>query len=72
MIYDGRREARMIKKIAVLEKENLETERRYWAMKSPEERLSAVEFLREQFYAIQGYTSLPRLTRKIHLTGNTD
>jgi hypothetical protein len=54
--------------IVILDKENEKSDRHYWATKSPEERLSAVEFLREQFYAIQGYTSLPRLTKKIHIT----
>lgn len=60
------------KKIIVLEKENEAMDRRYWLVKSPEERLSAVEFLREQFYAIQGYASIPRLTKKIHVSEELD
>ncbi len=35
----------------------------YWRGKSAEERLSAVEFLREQYYALSGYKTLPRLIR---------
>ena len=62
----------MMKKITILEEENEEIDRLYWIGKSPEERLSAVEFLREQFYAIQGYVSVPRLTKKIHIAEGFD
>jgi len=33
----------------------------FWLAKTPEERISAVEFLREQYYVIRGYADLPRL-----------
>ncbi len=39
----------------------------YWKKKSPEERLDALEVLREQFYIIQGYESVPRLNRIMKL-----
>lgn len=56
-----------MKKIVVLEKENEELYRDYWRMKSPEECLSAVEFLREQFYVIQGFASVPSLAKTVHI-----
>ena len=37
----------------------------FWLSKTPEERLSAVEFLREQCFIIQGYDRLPSIIRKI-------
>ncbi len=40
----------------------------YWRGKSPEERLAAVEFLREQYYALSGYKTLPRLARVVSLS----
>ena len=61
-----------MKKITILEVENEELDRLYWIEKSPEERLSAVEFLREQFYAIQGFVSVPRLTKKINIAEGFD
>jgi len=51
----------------LLDRDDGSTTRQFWAKRSVEERLSAVEFLREQFYAIAGYPSLPRLVRKIRL-----
>ena len=61
-----------MKKITVLEKENADLDRIYWLKKSPEERLSAVEFLREQFYSIQGFTSIPRLTKSVNIAEGFD
>jgi len=61
-----------MKKITILEVENEELDRLYWMEKTPEERLSAVEFLREQFYAIQGSASVPRLIKKIHIAEGFD
>jgi len=61
-----------MKKIRIVEKENEEVDRHYWMSKSPEDRLSTVEFLREQFYVIQGFASVPRLTRKIRIVEGFD
>ena len=68
----GPKKASKMKKITVLEKENADLDRLYWLKKSPEERLSAVEFLREQFYSIQGFTSIPRLTKSINVAEGFD
>ena len=54
-------------KIVITEKENHEETIKYWKEKTPDERLSAVEFLREQYYIIQGHVSLPRIIRVINL-----
>ncbi|HUV60157.1 MAG TPA: hypothetical protein VMW09_08600 [Desulfatiglandales bacterium] len=41
--------------------------RRFWRNKSPDERLSAVEFLREHYYIIQGYKDPPSIIRELHV-----
>ena len=55
------------KLIRVAGRHDDEATRLYWKNKSPEERLSAVEFLREQCYVIQGYKSVPSIIRKLRL-----
>jgi hypothetical protein len=37
----------------------------YWLSRPPEERIAAVELLREQFYALQGYKETPRIKKVI-------
>jgi len=39
----------------------------FWLGRSPAERVAAVEFLREQYYAMSDYKSLPRLAHAIRL-----
>ena len=51
--------------ITIVDRRNDEGNRLFWQSKSAEERLSAVEFLREQCYAIMGYRETPSLIRKI-------
>jgi len=58
--------------IRVLEKEDEEENRLFWNNKSPEERLSAVEFLREQYYAIRGYRCIPSIVREIRILDAAD
>ena len=48
-------------------RENEAETRRFWLDKSPEERLDTVEFLREQYYVIQGYKAVPRLIKELRL-----
>jgi len=50
----------------VLNNENSAADLHYWMKKTPEERLDTVEFLREQFYAIQGYRKIPRIKKVVH------
>jgi len=53
--------------IRISSKEDEAATRRFWLDKSPEERLDAVEFLREQYYVIQGYKTVPRIIKELHL-----
>jgi hypothetical protein len=48
-------------------KEDEAATRQFWLDKTPEERLDAVEFLREQYYVIRGYREVPRLIKKMHM-----
>jgi len=56
--------------IRIVDKEDAEATRLFWKNKTPEERLSAVEFLREHCYVIQGYKAVPSLMRKIRVKEN--
>lgn len=44
----------------------------YWLGRPPGERVAAVELLREQYYAMSGYRSLPRLARELQLKERRD
>jgi hypothetical protein len=54
-------------RLVILEKDDEETTLLFWQQKSSDERLSAVEFLGEQFYIIQGYQSVPRIKRELNI-----
>jgi hypothetical protein len=41
--------------------------RQFWRDKSSDERLDAVEFLREQYYIIRGYETIPRIIKELHM-----
>ena len=51
----------------VVSREDERSDLRFWLRKSPEERVAAVEFLREQYYALSGCKSLPRLAHAIRM-----
>lgn len=53
--------------LRIVAKEGERDELTFWLGKSPAERVAAVEFLREQYYALSGYKSLPRLSHAIQL-----
>jgi hypothetical protein len=55
------------KLIHVVDRHDDEATRLFWKSKSPDERLSAVEFLREQCYVIQGYKAAPSIIRELRL-----
>jgi len=38
---------------------------KYWSDKSISERLSAVEIIRRNFYAVQGHNEIPRIKRVV-------
>ena len=54
-------------KISIIKRDKKNNGYEFWKTKTPEERLSAVEFLREQCYIIQGYDRLPSIIRKISI-----
>jgi len=58
---------RRYKIIPVSKKEDDEMTRLFWKNKSRDERLSAVEFLREQYYIIQGYNVPPSIIRELRI-----
>jgi len=43
--------AKVVKKIHLHDSDQQKKDREYWLSQSPESRLSAVEFMRKQFYA---------------------
>jgi hypothetical protein len=53
--------------IVVVDNENETETLLFWKKHTPAERLSAVEILREQYYVICGYTTIPRIIRELHL-----
>lgn len=55
---------KVARKISLKDRHNYDLE--YWLSKTPEERISAIEFLRKQFYETKD-GSPPRLQRVIKL-----
>ena len=56
-----------MKEISIIKRDEKNNDHEFWKTKTPEERLNAVEFLREQCYIIQGYDRLPSIIRKISI-----
>jgi hypothetical protein len=52
--------------VRTVDHEHPEEDRRFWARKTPAERLDAVVFLSEQCYLAMGYSALPRLRKETH------
>ncbi len=55
----------MERKVAIKDRRAPDADHEFWKTKSPEERLEAVEFLREQCYLAMGYTEPPRIKRVV-------
>ncbi len=53
--------------LRVVSKEDERSDLEFWLAKPPAERIGAVEFLREQCYALSGCKSLPRLAHAIQM-----
>ena len=53
--------------LVVVEKESEKEDLSFWRQRTPEERLSAVELLREQYYAIQGHKTVPRIIKTLRI-----
>jgi len=57
----------MKKDIVILDRDDGAKDVLFWKNKTPEERLNAVEILREQYYVIKGYKDIPRIERIIRI-----
>ncbi len=53
--------------VRIVDKDEGLADLRFWLGKSPRERLDAVEFLREQYYALSGHKTLPRMARAVQM-----
>ena len=53
--------------ISIIDKDDADSAIAYWREKTPEERLSAVEFLREQYYLIMGLDDIPRISKTVNI-----
>ena len=51
----------------IVDRNAADTSTEFWKKKTPEERISAVEFLREQYYLIQGFKEAPRINKTIEI-----
>jgi len=58
-----------MKKVRIIKRTEKNIDYEFWKTKTPEERLDAVELLREQCYLLQGYERLPLIIRKISIRG---
>jgi len=58
-----------MKKVRIIKRTEKNIDYEFWKTKTPEERLDAVELLREQCYFLQGYERLPLIIRKISIRG---
>jgi hypothetical protein len=56
-----------MKKISIIKTDTDNNDRAFWKTKTPEERLSAVEFLREQCFIVQGYDHLPSIIKESYI-----
>ena len=56
-----------IRHISIVDKDDADSAVEYWRGKTPEERLSAVEFLREQYYLIMGLDDIPRISKTVNI-----
>ena len=60
-----------MKKMSIIKRDEKNRDHEFWRTKTPEERLSAVELLREQFYIIQGYDRPPSIIREVTIRDST-
>ena len=56
-----------MKKISIIKSDADNNDLEFWKTRTPEERLSAVEFLREHCFIIQGYDHLPSIIKEINI-----
>ena len=51
----------------IIEQKKVEDSYAYWMSKTPEERVEAVETIRDHYYSMLGYTEPPRIKKIIRL-----
>jgi hypothetical protein len=51
--------------VHIIKKNDNTSDLQFWQKKTPQERIDAVEFLRRQYYALRGCTTIPRITHII-------
>jgi hypothetical protein len=57
----------MSSRVTVKNRRDPDSDYSYWMSKSPEERIDAVEYLREQCYLAMGYEKPPGIVRVAHV-----
>jgi len=57
--------------VHIIKKNDNASDLQFWQEKTPEERIDAVEFLRRQYYALSGCTTIPRITQIIQFRTHT-
>ena len=60
----------MTKRIALKDRREPDDDYDFWKSKTPEERIDAVEFLREQCYLAMGYENTPGIQRVVEVSEN--
>ena len=58
----------MTKRIALKDRREPDDDYDFWKSKSPEERIDAVEYLREQCYLAMGYEKPPGIVRVVKVS----
>lgn len=53
--------------ITILKQDGEKDSRSFWMSKTPEERVEAVETIREHYYSLLGYTEPPRIKKIMKL-----
>lgn len=53
--------------INIVNKFDKKKDLQYWLSKTPSERIDAVEFLRDQYFALIGYETIPRFVSTVQL-----
>jgi len=64
---EGSAAGKQMKKLRIISVDQPDGSLEFWLSRTPEERLSAVEILREQCYAIQGFKEIPRLVKAVRI-----
>ncbi len=53
--------------LVIVDSKEEKNEIAFWRSRSAEDRIGAVEMLREQYYAVCGFASTPRLVKEMRL-----